>query len=98
VRRVDLVRIRASRNPDPHKIAEGRGIVTESTQPALRVVSGSPTPEELAVVTAVVAAAIAHGGGGEPEAGPARGTWSDPGRRFRPPLRTGRNGWRASAR
>jgi hypothetical protein len=69
----------------------------ESAQdrPALRIVSGSPTPEELAAVTAVVAAAS----GGEPapvERG-RRGGWSDPATRRRAALIPGPNGWRASA-
>jgi hypothetical protein len=45
-------------------------------RPALRIVRGAPTPEELAVVTAVVAAA---GSGEEPVPDPPRrGRWSDP--------------------
>jgi hypothetical protein len=67
------------------------------TVPALRVVSGSPTPEELAVVTALVAAA-ATGGGNEPAPRALRGGWSDPARRLRRPLVPGPNAWRASAR
>lgn len=70
--------------------------MTEPTVPALRVVSGSPTPEELAVVTALVAAAA---GRGEPPAstgGHVRGGWSDPAARHRRPLIPGPNAWRAS--
>jgi len=45
-------------------------------RPALRIVRGAPTPEELAVVTAVVTAA----GSGEQAAAeqPRRGRWADP--------------------
>jgi hypothetical protein len=45
-------------------------------RPALRIVRGAPTPEELAVVTAVVAAA-GSGEAAAPEP-PRRGRWSDP--------------------
>jgi Acyl-CoA carboxylase epsilon subunit len=63
--------------------------------PALRIVSGSPTPEELAALTAVVAAAS---GGEEPPAPRAtRGSWSDPAAQRRVALIPGPNAWRASA-
>lgn len=69
-------------------------------RPALRVVSGSPTPEELAVVTALVSAAAAAGDGasegGGAGAGRLRGTWSDPARSARRTLRPGPNAWRSS--
>ena len=65
--------------------------------PRLRVVSGSPTPEELAVVTAIVAAA-GSGAGGDEAAEPARGRWNDPAWRLRRPLLAGPGGWRAAAR
>jgi hypothetical protein len=48
----------------------------EADRPALRIVRGDPTPEELAVVTAVVAAA-GSGEAAAPEP-PRRGRWSDP--------------------
>jgi len=65
-------------------------------RPALRVVSGCPTPEELAALTAVVAAASAA-------AAPApervrRGGWNDPSYQHRRPLFPGLNAWRAAAR
>jgi hypothetical protein len=70
--------------------------VSEASQPALRVVRGEPTAEELAVVTAVIAAA------GEGERAPAprirRGGWNDPAAILRRPLLPGPHGWRASAR
>jgi acyl-CoA carboxylase epsilon subunit len=65
-------------------------------RPALRIVNGSPTPEELAALTAIVTAAS----GSEPrpvETG-RRGGWNDPAARRRPALIPGPNGWRASAR
>ena len=63
-------------------------------RPTLRVISGSPTPEELAVVAAVVAAAAAAAPAEEPPP-PARGRWADPARSFRRPLLAGPGGWRA---
>jgi acyl-CoA carboxylase epsilon subunit len=65
-------------------------------RPLLRVVSGLPTPEELAVVTALVAAA--SGGEDEPAPRVRRGSWSDPAAQFRRPLVPGPNGWRAGLR
>jgi hypothetical protein len=64
-----------------------------SERPTLRVVSGSPTPEELAALTAVVAVASAA-------VPPAldrvrRGGWNDPAWQHRRPLRPGPNAWRA---
>ena len=69
-----------------------------SDRPALRVVSGSPTAEELAVVTALVSAAAAAGDGGRDGDAPTRlrGSWSDPARAARGPLRPGPNAWRSS--
>ena len=64
--------------------------------PVLRVVSGSPTPEELAVVTALVAAA-GSGPGGSAEL-PARGRWADPKWGLRGSWLTGPGAWRTSLR
>ncbi len=65
------------------------------TRPPLRIVAGRPTPEELAVITALVSAG---GGAPEPAAAPApRGGWSDPARQHRGPLVPGPNAWRAQA-
>jgi hypothetical protein len=61
----------------------------------LRVVSGSPTVEELAVVTALLAAAAAGGSEETPAPGNTRGGWSDPARRLRQPLLPGPNAWRS---
>ena len=63
--------------------------------PALRVVGGSPTPEELAVVTALVAA-VTSSGAPAPARPRLRGTWSDPARGLRRPVRPGPNAWRSS--
>ena len=64
--------------------------------PTLRVVRGEPTPEELAVVTALVTAAAATG-----DAAPApaqRGRWADPAWAMRIPLPAGAGAWRNSLR
>jgi hypothetical protein len=70
---------------------------SEPPRPVLRVVSGSPTAEELAALTAVVASASTAE---EPPAKePARrGGWSDPATMHRRPLLPGPNGWRAATR
>jgi hypothetical protein len=65
--------------------------------PALRIVRGTPTPEELAVVTAVVAAASAAGGADRADE-PRRGRWNDPAACHRRPWRTGPGAWRAFLR
>ncbi|MGN6606215.1 MAG: acyl-CoA carboxylase subunit epsilon [Jatrophihabitans sp.] len=70
--------------------AEGTG-----ERPVLRIVSGSPTPEELAVLTALVTAAGAGGVAAAPEA-PRRGRWNDPARGTRRPLLPGPGAWRAT--
>ncbi|TAM87874.1 MAG: acyl-CoA carboxylase subunit epsilon [Jatrophihabitans sp.] len=65
-------------------------------RPALRVVSGDPTPEELAVLTALVTAVAAAGGA---TAHPReRGGWADPARALRVPPPVGPGSWRNSLR
>jgi hypothetical protein len=64
-------------------------------RPALRVVRGEPTPEELAVVTALVTAS----GSEQDEPAPLqRGRWNDPAWQVRRPLRPGPGAWRAAVR
>jgi len=66
----------------------------EAARPALRVVRGEPTPEELAVVIALASA----GGGGEVEPTVAvRGRWNDAALLHRRSVLSGPGGWRASA-
>ena len=66
------------------------------TRPVLRIVTGSPTPEELAVLTALVSAS---GGGGDDAARkPRRGGWNDPSAQHRRPLIPGPNAWRSTVR
>jgi hypothetical protein len=66
-------------------------------RPALRIVRGEPTAEELAVVAALVAAAAAGGGDDSPRT-PRRGRWADPFDQHRRPWQTGPGGWRAAVR
>jgi hypothetical protein len=61
----------------------------------LRIVSGNPSPEELAVLTAVVSAA---GGADEPVAPVRRGRWNDPAMLVRRPLTPGAGAWQAAVR
>jgi acyl-CoA carboxylase epsilon subunit len=63
--------------------------------PALRVVRGDPSPEELAAVAAIVAAA--SGGADAPAPTVRRGGWSDPARAHRRAPLPGPDAWRASA-
>jgi hypothetical protein len=83
----------SERPSEPDKVA------TEASEaiparPALRIVSGSPTAEDLAVIAALLAA----GGGEEPAADTPRSRWADPATRMRVPVRVGRDAWVASAR
>jgi hypothetical protein len=70
---------------------------TEQTpSPALQVVTGSPTEEELAAVVVVMAAASV-----EPAPDPApreRSRWAAAARLARPPLAPGPGAWVGSAR
>jgi Acyl-CoA carboxylase epsilon subunit len=68
-----------------------------SERPTLRLVSGSPTAEELAVLTAVVTAVAAGADETPDEERNRRGRWSDPAAMHRRPLLQGPNGWRAAA-
>jgi hypothetical protein len=65
----------------------------ETSPPALRIVRGDASPEEIAALTAVFAAAAAA----QPAPSPRvrRGGWNDPSRMHRPPLLPGPNAWRA---
>ncbi|MPZ66681.1 MAG: acyl-CoA carboxylase subunit epsilon [Pseudonocardiaceae bacterium] len=71
----------------------------------VRVVRGEPSDDELAALTAVVAAAASQP---EPSTSqpstsqpsmsqPSRSAWADPAHRLRAPLRPGPGAWRASA-
>jgi hypothetical protein len=64
--------------------------------PALRVVSGQPTAEELAAVV-VVFGAVAARGSSRPAGAPRRSQWAAPARLVRAPIVAGPGAWRASA-
>ena len=65
----------------------------ETTRPALRVVKGDPTAEELAALVAVVASL---GGGAEAPATRRTPVWNAPSRIQRGALRPGSGAWRQS--
>ena len=62
-------------------------------EPALRVVRGDATPEEIAALVAVL---LSRPGDDMPP-GPARSAWADRSRQLRRPLRPGPGAWRRSA-
>ena len=64
----------------------------ERREPLLRVVAGSPTPEELATVIAVVTARRAAAA----DATPTWSLWARKSRQVRPSQRPGFGAWRAS--
>lgn len=66
----------------------------ESTHPLLRVVSGDPTPEELAIVIALV---TARAGAIKPSEPRRLSLWASKGRQTRPSLGAGFGSWRASS-
>jgi hypothetical protein len=68
----------------------------QSQRPVLRVVGGSPTAEELAVLTAVMAAASAGVDEAPADERNRRGRWADPAATHRRALLPGPNGWRAA--
>ncbi|MQA14007.1 MAG: acyl-CoA carboxylase subunit epsilon [Pseudonocardiaceae bacterium] len=63
-------------------------------RPLLRVVRGDPSDDELAALTAVLAATASQPA---PEPPRPRSAWGDPARRLRTPLHPGPGAWRASA-
>jgi hypothetical protein len=67
----------------------------ELARPALRVVRGDPTPEELAALTALLAATSESSGGARSRV--RRGGWNDPGWQHVSAPLPGPNAWRASA-
>jgi hypothetical protein len=66
--------------------------MSDSGKPMLRVVSGSPTPAELAVVVAV----LSTRGRAAADEQPAFSLWARKSRNVRPVLRPGFGAWRAS--
>jgi hypothetical protein len=67
----------------------------EGEEPALRVVKGSPTEEELAALVAAIASRVATG---SPDTAERPSSWAAYWRSVREPLRHGPTGWRDSAR
>ena len=66
--------------------------MSQEKQPLLRVVSGSPTPDELAVVVAV----LTTRGSAAASEQPQFSLWARKSRQTRPSLRPGFGAWRAS--
>jgi len=66
----------------------------EERRALFRVVSGDPSPEELAALTVVLAAAAS--GGDQPAPAP-RSLWGHPAAGIRRPLTVGPGAWRAHA-
>jgi hypothetical protein len=86
----------ASQRNVRHKIAADPAVVTlTEARPTLRVVRGEPTAEELAVLTALVAAAASAPAA--PRERVRRGAWNDPSWLHRRELLPGPNAWRASS-
>jgi acyl-CoA carboxylase epsilon subunit len=66
-------------------------------EPALRVVRGDATPDEIAALVAVLMARSGPASGAVRRlSGPARGAWSDRSRQLRRPLHPGPGAWRRS--
>ena len=69
---------------------------TAPERPVLRIVRGDPTPEEVAALTAVLAAASGGSGDPGPDTGPAS-VWTERESLVRRPLTPGPGAWRTSA-
>ncbi len=67
----------------------------EPARPTLRIVRGDASPEELAALTALLAAA-GSGDSSPPAPSRVRGGWSDPASGVRRTWRQGPGGWRAA--
>ena len=75
------------------------GPVQPASGPVLQVVGGHPSAEELAALTAVLAAVLTGGPGAGPgRPGRAASGWASRSRGPRAPLRHGPDAWRRSAR
>jgi hypothetical protein len=64
--------------------------------PALRIVSGNPTPEEIAAVTVVLTLVAAPSGAARSEQIRQSGGWADPSLRLRRMIPAGPGAWRAA--
>ena len=67
---------------------------SDAARPTLRIVRGDATAEEIAALTALIAA-TSSAGSPEPPSRVRRGGWNDPARMHRPPLLPGPNAWRS---
>lgn len=67
----------------------------EAARPALRIVKGEPSAEDVAVLAALLSAG-GDGGRPEPTVRGLRGAWRDPARTFRHTPMPGSNAWRSS--
>jgi len=77
----------------------GDGRATQPAgEPALKVVAGRPSAEELAALTVALSAALAARGGPAGLPGRASPGWADRSRMMGVPPRPGRDAWRRSAR
>ena len=65
-----------------------------ASEPALRVVRGDATPEEIAALVAVL---LSRPGADEEPPAHARSAWADRSSQLRRPLRPGPGAWRRSA-
>jgi hypothetical protein len=72
----------------------GAPVSEKQPRPLLRVVRGTPSDEELAALTAVLAA-FPHGAADTRS--PRGSTWAAPAARLRTPLHPGPGAWKASA-
>lgn len=71
------------------------GEAMTAPEPVIRIISGHPTPQELAAVTVLLLAiSRSRAAGGPPEQ--QVGGWADPALRLRRPLPPGPGAWRAS--
>ncbi len=68
--------------------------MSDPEHPALRIVRGDPSADEIAAVTAVVTAVVSAPE--PPRQGPVRGRWNDPARMHRRYWPQGPGGWRAA--
>ncbi len=68
--------------------------MADAERPLLRVVRADPSPEELAALVAVLAAA-GRAAPAAPAGGRARGDWADHAAALRRPLAAGPGAWRA---
>jgi hypothetical protein len=65
-------------------------------RPALSIVHGNPSPEQIAAVVTVLAARLEPADTARAEQAP-RSRWSERSRQLRAPLSRGQGAWRASA-